>query len=534
MTYQVAMIMTKFHMASLRKTLMVGTMMVLLSACQVTDLEPLAFFSETTAFSTSDRAELAAIGMYNAAQSGTYAGGQVRGYPFGAANVQQGEMRGEDMVNQALFYAITNEATYTPFSANNVWMWNTLFTLINQANIVIEGSRAALDEGLLTSEVALAYEGEGRFMRALAYHELLIHFARPYLENNGTSPGVPIRDFAINSASKVELAIAQGRNSVAEVYDFILTDLDFCETNLPATRSGIGKSVRATQGAAIALKTRVKLHTGDWAGVIAEGNKIISAAAPFTSPIGGYALEASVTAPFSNLSAEAVFYVDNATTDNPGVNGALPTMLGNPNQGGRGLVLVSPEFYNRTEWLESDLRRTMLSDNGRSFFTDKYTDKVGRSDSNPILRYAEVLLNVAEAQARSNASPSERALELLNAVRNRAVPDAADHYTLADFATANDLIAAILIERRIELFAEGKRWSDIHRLANDANFTTGGIPAKIRFADFAFTDYDLATRPTVNKSVAAIPYSDYRFLWPIPADELAQNPTLAEQQNPGY
>ena len=30
----------------------------------------------------------------------------------------------------------------------------------------------------------------------------------------------------------------------------------------------------------------------------------------------------------------------------------------------------------------------------------------------------------------------------------------------------------------------------------------------------------------------AIPYSDYRFLWPIPADEITQNPIIT--QNPGY
>ncbi|MDX2248486.1 MAG: RagB/SusD family nutrient uptake outer membrane protein [Bacteroidia bacterium] len=523
---------TFLNKISARRISMAAAVLFFLTSCQVTDLEPIAFFSETTAFSTADRAELAAIGMYNAAQSGTFAGGQIRGYPFGAANVEQGDMRGEDMVNQALFYQITYEATYTPFSANNVWMWNTLFALINQANIVIEGSRGAQTEGLLPADVASAYEAEGRFMRAMAYHELLIHFARPYLENNGASQGVPIRSAAVTSASKVDDAIAQGRNTVAEVYAFILEDLDFCESALPDTRNGIEKSVRATKGAAIALKTRVKLHKGDWAGVISEGNKIVSTSAPFSSPIGGYTLDGSLTGPYSNTSAEAVFYIDNSTTDNPGVNGALPAMLGNPAQGGRGLVLVSPQFYNNPLWLDGDLRRTLLSNNGRSYFTDKYVDKVGRSDSNPILRYAEVLLNVAEAEARNGGST--RALDLLNAVRNRAVTEEANQFTAGSFATANELIAAILMERRIEFLAEGKRWGDIHRLANDPNFTTGGIPSKIRFADYAFTDYDLVNRPAVNNSVAAIPYSDFRFLWPIPADELAQNPTLAAQQNPGY
>ncbi len=514
---------------SLHQLAMGGALVLAITSCQTTDLEPIAFFSEASAFSTPERADLAAVGMYNAAQSGSYAGGAVRGYPFGAANVEQGEMRGEDMINQALFYAITNEATYTPFSANNVWMWNSLFTLINQSNVVAEGAQAALDNGLLTAEVANSYIGEARFLRALAYHELLVHFARPFADGNGSSAGVPIRNFAVNSASKVTEAIATGRNTVAEVYDFILSDLDFAEANLPETRDGFLKSTRATKGAAIGLKTRVKLHKGDWAGVVTEGNKLI------TNGVGGYALSATLTGIYSNTSSEAVFYIDNSTTDNPSVNGALPAMLGNPSKGGRGLVLVGPDIYNNAKWLDIDGRRTLLSNNGRSYFTEKYTDFSGRGDSNPIMRYAEVLLNVAEAEARiSSGSVSERGVSLLNLVRNRAVTDAADQFSAASFAAANDLVSAILMERRIELLAEGRRWPDIHRLAKDANFSLGGIPAKTRFADFAFTDYDLVNRPATNKSVAAIPYDDFRYLWPIPADELAQNPTLATQQNPGY
>ena len=211
-------------------TMAIG-LMVLTPACDVTDLVPLSNISESTAFENADRVELAVVGVYDAAQSGFYAGGQVRGYPFGAASVEQAEMRGEDMVNQALFYAITNQATYTPFSANNVFMWNTLFALINKANVVIEGVEGAIDGGLVSSADGLAFQAEARFLRALAYHELCINFARPYAQDNGASPAVPIREVPVNSASSVSDAIDQGRNSVAEVYAFILSDLDFAEQN---------------------------------------------------------------------------------------------------------------------------------------------------------------------------------------------------------------------------------------------------------------------------------------------------------------
>lgn len=508
------------------------SMLATTSCKDLTDLAPADAFSEATAFSTAKRAELAVIGMYNAAQSGSYAGGQVRGYPFGAASIEQGEMRGEDMVNQALFFAITNEATYTPTTANNVWMWNTLFTLINQCNITIEGVQKASTEGLITSDVALAYEGEAKYLRALANHELLINFARPYADNKGASPGVPIRDFAVNSPTTVEKAVATGRNTVAEVYSFILKDLDFAETNLPATRAGNLRVSRAVKGAAIGLKTRVKLHMQDYAGVITEANKIVSSSAPFSSPIGGYKLTAAADGPFKNgFSEEAVFSIENSAQDNPGVNGALPAMLGNPSLGGRGLVLTSPILFNNQAWKADDARRNLLVNNGRSYYTTKYSDYTNRSDNAPIMRYAEVLLNLAEAEARVSGV-SAKAIALLNAVRGRAIPG--DIYSESSFASGKDLVGAILTERRIEFHAEGRRWSDIHRLSLDADFSTGGIPSKMTFGNAVFATYNLVTNPALTKNIAAVPYSDYKFLWPIPADELARNPTLAKQQNPGY
>ncbi|MEB3029807.1 hypothetical protein VJI72_08455, partial [Parvimonas micra] len=65
--------------------------------CQkVLDEAPYNAFTDESIFTTADRAALALNGVYDAAQTGgpTLAG---RGYPFGAANVQQGDCRGEDM-----------------------------------------------------------------------------------------------------------------------------------------------------------------------------------------------------------------------------------------------------------------------------------------------------------------------------------------------------------------------------------------------------------------------------------------------------
>jgi hypothetical protein len=516
---------------------------VFLSGCEkkILEVAPFDSFTDVTAFSSPERCLLAMNGVYDAAQSGFYLGGTVRGYPFGAANIQQGDMRGEDMLNQALFYQITYEATYTDVSANNVFHFQTLYSLINKANLTMEGVRAAGVAGTIPAETAAQYEGECRFIRAWAHHELLTHFARPYSDNNGSKTGIVYREFGINSDAKAEQARTLSRATVAENYVKLLADLEFAEANMSATPAV--KTFRASKAAAIALKMRVNLAKGDWAAVIADGNKLVPAgAAPYVSPIGGWKLMSTPGGAFASpwTSDESIFSIRNDATDNPGVNGSLPNMLGNPaappaGVGGRGLVRISPVIWNASFWLCDDLRRTTLA-SSTGQFTTKYKDVTTQADAAPQIRYAEVLLMLSEAEARAASGVSVRALDLLNSVRNRALASPATQaYTPSSFAGPNDLVQAVLNERRIEFLAEGKRWFDIHRLANDASFApvpSGGIPAKVGTGAATTAMYNCAAPPAFPTAVASIPYSSHRFIWPIPIVEVQQNPNFA--QNPGY
>ena len=517
-------------------TIIALTFLVAVTSCDVTDLQPKNSFSDVTAFDTPERIELAMAGVYDAAQNGDYFG-QVRGYPFGAAHIEQGDMRGEDMLNQALFYAITYEATYTAGSANNVGHWNNLYRTINRANVVEEGVLAAVDRGVITAEKGNSYVGECRFIRALAHLELAVHFCRPFTDGNGSKPGVPYRKVGVNTLADIDAEIANGRGTVAEMYTNMIDDLNFAEANLPDTRTGKLKITRVTKGAAIALKVRVYMQKADFANAITEANKIIPQdAAPFSSPIGGYKLENSVDGmwfPKDYSNNESIFSIEHLDVDNNGPNGSLAAMYPPSSISGRGLVRISPISYNMPEWLATDARRTkLLLQDGRSYYTNKYRDVVGRSDAAPHLRYAEYLLYLSEALVRVNGKDA-RALNLLNAVRDRALEGTAPSYALTDFADDKAMMKAILIERRIELLGEGRRWHDIHRLALDPDFSTGGIPAKMAYGNATFATYEIGKDPsTLVYGIPAIPYSDNRFVWPIPADELAQNPNM--EQNPGY
>lgn len=504
------------------------------AACKdYTELNPLTSLSESTAFTSPANVELAVNGMYQAAAVGWYNGAAGRGYPFGAASIQQGEMRGEDMVNLQAFYDLTYRALYTATSANNVNHWEQLYALINQANILISGVNTAGEAGIIGKDVASSYEAEGRLVRALSHHELLIHFSRPFADNNGSSPGVPYRVNPINSGTAVDEGLAQGRGTVAEAYAKILEDLNFAEANLPASQTN--GAARATSGAAIALKTRVKLHMQDWAGVITEGAKMgTELTGSFKSPVGGYELEPDPTTPFVSYKSnkESIFSIANSATSNGGVNGALANMLGPSSKTARDLVATSPNLYNADFWVTDDKRRTGLqigqtTGNYPFYYTYKYREYGVFGDWAPIIRYAEVLLNVAEANARTGKD--EQAFALFNAVRNRSVAQE-EQFTEAP----EDLIQAILNERRIEFAGEGRRWADIHRLVLDPEYSTGGIPAKIEVSQLKNSLYDTETRPITTGSVAAIPYSDFRFVWPIPTSETSINQTLAKEQNPNY
>ena len=502
------------------------------------DLQPFNQVSETAAFQTPALVALSVTGMYEAAQMGYYANPvspTPRGYPFGAAFVEQGDNRGEDVVNTATFYQLTYTATYSTSSANNVNYWKDSYRLINRCNIVIDGVKTAAAAKVITDAQAAIYAGEAKLLRAMTYHELLIHFARPFKDTPGaTHLGVPYFDQPFTTAAAITAGFATGRSTVGDVYTKILADLDYAEANLPlkAALTGNAKITRATKGAAVAEKTRIYLHMWNMDKVIEEGTKFITG-----SLAGTYSLTTDPSGPWTNPygNTESIFGMENSATQNPGTNAALASMYSPTSIGGRGLVTMSPIIWRLPTWLVDDKRRsaTMITLSSNVVYTGKYKDPVNKTDPSPLIRYGEVILNMAEAYARKGDVTN--GLSYLNMIRNRALATPATQaYTASTFASNVALLGAILDERRIELVMEGHRWADITRLQACPYFPVSGIPAKLANAVPAGSLFTLGTPYTGALGTTAIPYSDFRFLWPIPQDEINANPTLAKQQNPGW
>ncbi|MGC1630565.1 MAG: RagB/SusD family nutrient uptake outer membrane protein, partial [Gelidibacter sp.] len=383
-----------------------------------------------------------------------------------------------------------------------------------------------------TQEVGNDYIGQAKFFRAITHFELLNFFARPYNFSAGAAhPGIPYREIGVDTQEEIDTELLKGRNTVAEVYQKVLADLDSAESLISNTTL-----TKASKNAAIAFKTRVYLHMRDWDKVITEGNKLTGAYTLTADPDGVFEANA--------LNSESIFSMAHSASNNPGVNAALASQYNN-----RLLVCISPIIWRDPSWLVDDKRRTetytneaekegptgMVFDFQGRKYTNKYRDVTNYTDFTPIIRYAEVLLSMAEANARKSSPDLAESLRLLNMVRNRALATPVTQaYTAASFTTPATMVAAIIKERRIEFLMEGRRWSDIHRLQGDDLHPIDGIPAKIANGSPAAALYTLGTPYDGPYGEAAIPGTDKRFLWPLPQVELNANPTLSKEQNPGW
>lgn len=434
------------------------------SSCNESFLEavPETDLSDASAFDTPARILSQVNGIYGSVKNGNFLGGRYLIYS---------DIRGEEFVNRTT-NSVTGYSVYQgnpdPADTYVAGFWNQGYLTVNRINLFLEG--LAVNSSKVDATLATQYSGEVKFVRALTYFSLVQIFAKPYALDNGASPGLPLRLKGETSAAGSELK----RSTVAQIYDQILKDLNEAEEALPADYSTpLLRTTRAHKNTAIALKTRVLLAKGDYAGVITEGNKIVSASAPFKSPNRvAHELQADVVSVFRTpyTSVESIFSFPMADTNAPGTQNQLGYYF---NFGNLEYVLntTGSGIYASTKWSATDDRRAKLTAQyttlGRHSL--KFSGVSPFVDYVPNIRYAEVLLNVAEAEASSGSLV--RAQALLEAVRLRS--DATYKFGTLDKA---GLIEAILLERRIELLAEGFRTNDVVRKAQPINsFGAGGL-----------------------------------------------------------
>ncbi|MDR6193377.1 RagB/SusD family nutrient uptake outer membrane protein [Siphonobacter sp. SORGH_AS_0500] len=448
--------------------------------------------SDASAFSTESRITTQLLSVYQAMKHGNFYGGRY---------VIYGDVRGEEFINETS-NLVTGSDVWSLNPTNSATaverLWQYAYLTINKANIFIEGMQAT-GNTVVGNDAGNRYIAEAKVIRSLSYFSLLQYYARPYADGNGNNPGVPLRLTGIKGTGQSEIA----RSTVAEVYAQILKDLNEAEAALPDTYSTANdNTTRAHKNTAIALKTRVYLAMQNYASVITEANKIVSTAAPFTAPTGvAHTLQPDITTIFTNYTtAESIFSMPMTANagDNPGTQNQLGYYY-SPTVGNKEYSLNPNGIIANTSWKETDKRRSLLASNSGKTWLNKYKTPTTFHDYVPVIRYAEVLLNLAEARARSTNSVDAQAVALLNAVRNRS--DATTTFTAGSFANAAALINGILLERRIEFLGEGLRNGDLMRLQQT-------IPAK--------------------GSISAKAPNENGYIWPIAASELALNSLMRD------
>lgn len=143
----------------------------------------------------------------------------------------------------------------------------------------------------------------------------------------------------------------------------------------------------------------------------------------------------------------------------------------------------------------------------------------------PIMRYADVLLMIAECANESEGHPTQEAVDALNEVRSRA---GVDEVSLEDFAGQEEFREFIRAERTRELCFEVPRHMELRRWGKQYFMNRIRMLAEqSSYEDGTKIGYDLSNV----RAVPALNLVEKHLYFPIPQAELNTNPTCGQNEN---
>ncbi|MEI6948368.1 RagB/SusD family nutrient uptake outer membrane protein [Paraflavisolibacter sp. H34] len=400
--------------------------------------------------------------------------------------------------------------------------WQSNFNAIFKANILLEQLKANGAKVITDAVLRTRLEAEAKFLRAFYYFDLVRWFGK-----------VPVVTQPVNATE----ALTYERKPVAEVYELILSDLNFAAANLPGPEGyATADKGRVTKWGAKGILALVHmtrsgptygiegpgLGVNEWGNALTLLNEVIGS--------GKYATQGKYSDIFSYTNehnSEVVFDVEYVTGLNPVVGATFPWVLvpdtyfqsvSKPTQGGLTIRPVSNDLLN--SYAANDQRKAFSIQTGytnmgvtesNSFFK-KYVD-ITKTPANrldwPInfiaLRYTDVLMLKAECILKGAPGTQSEVDNIVNQVRSRA--------GLTGTLTGVTL-PQLMEERRKEFAAEGLRWHDLVR----SGLVETVMPAWIAKED-------------VQKKMQ--PFNKNYIIYPVPQAELDIVGQLY-QQNQGY
>jgi hypothetical protein len=453
--------------------------------------------------------------------------------------------------------------TYTSSNSPVNSLWTNRYRYIRRANEFLEKIDAVPGNAALNKRM----KAEIRFMRAYFYFDLVQYFG-----------GVPLIDHAQSLTEDIFLP----RNTTAECYNYISNELSAAAADLPTAypTTDVG---RVTKQAALALKCRAELYNNDWAKAAATAQTIISMGT--NSLLSSYDLVFSLT---NKNNAEILLSVQHNTRYDErghsfdraafspwygGKGNDCPTqnLVDDYEMKSTGLPITNassgydatkpyvgrdPRFYSTVLYdsaLFKNRRMEMFTGGGdvtsggpngilsntittTGYYLKKFTDEGfnafgdvnARSSQNWILfRYAEVLLNYAEAQ-NEVAGPDASVYAAVNSIRTRATMP-----PLPTGLSQSQMRDAIRHERRVELAFEDHRYWDVKRWALATTlFSTATNPLKkVTITRNATTGAKTYAYSIITGEQRV--FLDKHYLFPIPQSELTK-PGNKMIQNAGW
>ena len=401
--------------------------------------------------------------------------------------------------------------------------WTKLYYHVNIVNNVID----LIDEQITGSEDerlgALRLKGEAYFLRGAYYFTLVNLYGKPYSAATATQdPAVPLK-----LSGEIQ-DVVFGRESVAEVYEQILSDLKTAETCLGQTPDP-ATVYQADSTALHLLLSRVYLYMQNWEQALKYARKVIGVRPElrdlndFNS--GGF---------LDKSSEETIFSMggNNIVCNTVNLNAAFQ---------------VSGELYDTYD--DNDLRKNIFfwkynnfigyakvgagpgsfgqtpDPDNREYYYFCYAmyypgTRLGVSD-NWLLRTAQAYLNGAEAAAYLGDERTAR--ELLEALRVKRW-DREKYEPIQK--TGEALVTEIRDERRRELCLEGHRWFDLRRYMVCEKYPFTKEIQKVYYV------YDDSGNQIIEKRVYKLEKNDPAYTLPIPYEVLDYNTGMEDNPHP--
>jgi len=444
---------------------LVAAATVFATACERRlDLKDPQAIDASIALSTDDRVKKVLVGNYDAMVAASMFGGDV---------LWMSELLASDgELNWVGTFPDPRMIWGKTIQTNNS---NVFATYAGAYRVIFNSNNILANLGVVKAADKLKVEGEAKFLRGMAYFELVKYFGeKPYVAGGVTTlRGVPLITAAGPSAPQSP-EYNLPRSSVDSVYNQVIKDLTDASTMLPNTNG-----VFANKPAAYMALARVYLQQGKFAEALAASNSAIT-----IGTAAGFKLVATFAGAFNNQpnSVEDVFTMQNTVV--AGTNSCF-TFFSTATFGARdGDIEITQKHMDK--YSAGDLRRALFFFEAGSYRAGKWRDNYKNVK---VFRLAEAYLTRAECNARLGSSTGATVAADIKLIRDRAGLAVIAAPTLAD----------VLKERELELAFEGQGIWDAKRM---------------------------------KLSVDGLQWDDPRLTFPIPLRERNINPSL--QQNPGY